>query len=497
MSLLALSGVSFEFSSGTPVFKDVLLSVNPGDRIALVGPNGAGKTTFLHLLTEVLQPSQGSISRRRGLHIAVSEQDSRIEGQSGGEHCRQQLSRVFAANADFLILDEPTNHLDLQSREWLERKLLRLHSATIVASHDRAFLTAFANRVIEIERGKVQVYNVGYLEYRAIKQKRIAQQWAGYEGYERRKTALESAARKRDQLSAKVAQPPIHIRGSQDFYARKAAKVARTARLLRERVSGPGAQVEKPWEEQAIGNLTFDNIRRAGDFALHVEGLSVRGLFDGLTFHLRRGDRLAITGANGSGKTTLLRILAGQKQPDRGAIRLGTNVETASIEQVLEQQLDFSQSPLEISGASTMARTLLGCLKVPAACLNRPLRSLSGGERTKVAMARILNSSANLLLLDEPTNHLEIDAQEALEGALRSYPGTVVAVSHDRAFLRGLGEEAKVIELPFLAREARSRPVENQRLAPFLPPRPPRAKKIRSQQTLQQLFRNLFNHFRT
>ena len=454
MSLLALSGVSFEFSSGTPVFKDVSLSINPGDRIALVGPNGVGKTTFLHLLTEALQPSQGSISRRRGLQIAVSEQDSRIEGQSGGEHSREQLSRVFAANADLLVLDEPTNHLDLHAREWLERRLLKLHSATIVASHDRAFLSAFANRVIEIEHGKVQVYNVGYLDYRAMKQKRIAQEWEDYRGYERRKIAMESAARKRDQLSAKVARAPSGTRGDNDFYARKAAKVARTGRLLRERVSEPGAQVEKPWEEQGIGNLTFDNIRRSGDFTLHVEGLSALGLFEGLTFHLRRGDRLAITGANGSGKTTLLRVIAGQKQPDAGAIRLGTNVETASIEQVLEQQLDFSQSPLEICGTSTVARTLLGCLRVPAACLNRPLRSLSGGERTKVAMASILNSSANLLLLDEPTNHLEIEAQEALETALRSYPGTVIAVSHDRAFLEALGEDAKVIELPFFAREA-------------------------------------------
>ena len=450
MSLLALSGVSFEFPSG-PVFQDVSLAVSLGDHIALVGPNGAGKTTLLRLLTGALQPSRGSIIRRRGLQTAVSAQDSRIKGQSGGEHSREQLSRVFASDADLVILDEPTNHLDLPARVWLERMLQRLHSAAIVASHDRALLTAFADRVIEIERGKVHVYNVGYLEYRAMKQKRTAQQWADYEGYERRKAAIESAARKRDRLAAKVAEAPAGIRGSKDFYARKAAKVARTGRLLRERLSDPGVKVEKPWEEQPIGNLTFDNICRAGDFALHVEGLTVRGLFEDLTFFLRRGDRLALTGPNGSGKTTLLRVLAGQRPADAGAVRLGTNVETASIEQVLEEQLDFSRSPLEICGTSTMARTLLGCLKLPADCLNRPLRSLSGGERTKVALARILNSSANLLLLDEPTNHLEIEAQEALEGALRSYPGTVIAVSHDRAFLAALGEAVQTIELPFIA----------------------------------------------
>jgi ATPase subunit of ABC transporter with duplicated ATPase domains len=454
MSLLALSGASFEFSSGTPVFTDVSLSINPGDRIALVGPNGAGKTTFLHLLTDLIQPSQGRISRRRGLRLAVSEQDLPIGARSGGEHAREQLSRVLAADVDLLIFDEPTNHLDLHAREWLERRLLQCRSAAIVASHDRAFLTAFANRVVEIDHGQVQPYNVGYLEYRAMKQRRIEQQRADYEGYERRKAALESAARKRDHLSAKVAQAPNGMRGDNDFYARKAAKVARTGRLLRERISDLGAKLEKPWEEQGIGSLTFDNIRRASDFVLHVERLSLGRLFDGLTFHLRRGERLAITGPNGSGKTTLLRVLTGHKQADAGIVRLGTNVEAASIEQVLEQQLDFRQSPLEICGTSTMARTLLGCLKVPAACLNRPLRTLSGGERTKVAMTRILNSSANLLLLDEPTNHLEIDAQEALEVALRSYPGTVIAVSHDRAFLNAWCENAKVIELPCVAGDA-------------------------------------------
>ena len=193
--------------------------------------------------------------------------------------------------------------------------------------------------------------------------------------------------------------------------------------------------------------MTFDNIRRPSDVVLHAEGLSVHGLFQDLTFHLRGGGRLAITGPNGSGKTTLLRVLTGQQHLDAGAVRLGTNVETASIEQVLEQQLDFSRSPLEICGTTAAARTLLACLKVPVACLNRPLRTLSGGERTKVAMASILNSTANLLLLDEPTNHLEIEAQEALEEALRSYPGTVIAVSHDRSFLQGLGENANVIDL--------------------------------------------------
>ena len=282
-----------------------------------------------------------------------------------------------------------------------------------------------------------------------MKHSRLAQEWADYEGYERRKSALEAAAEKRDRLSVKVARAPAGVRSSRDFYARKAAKVARTGRLLRERVADPGGQVHKPWEEQGIGSLTFDNIRQPAGFVLHVEQLSFSRLWEGLSIHLRGGDRLAVTGPNGSGKTTLLKALEGRRKPSAGTVRMGANVEVASIDQVLEERMNFDRTPLEICGTSTAARTLLACLKLPANALNRSLRTLSGGERTKVALASILNSSANLLLLDEPTNHLEIEAQEALEDALRRYPGTVIAVSHDRAFLESLGEDSQHIELPF------------------------------------------------
>jgi len=368
--------------------------------------------------------------------------ERQVHTLSGGEWSRAQLARTLAVrDANLLLLDEPTNHLDLKARRWLAAELAgagRNGCACVAASHDRAFLEEFATRVFEIERGKFTIYEGGYALYREMKKLRCEQEWAEYEAFERRKAAMEVAAVKRDKLAVKVATAPPGARHSKDFYARKASKVARTGRMLRERVRGPENEVHKPWEEQPIENLSFENMARSSDVVLVAEELSkafgARTLFAGLSFYLRRGERMLIAGPNGSGKTTLLHILAGSEAASSGAVRLGANVVIGSVAQMLDRQFDYSKSPLELCGTGTDARTLLACLKVPVMCLNRPLHTLSGGERTKVALAAILNSKANLLLLDEPTNHLEIEAREALEQALQLYPGTVIAVSHDEAF---------------------------------------------------------------
>jgi ATPase subunit of ABC transporter with duplicated ATPase domains len=240
------------------------------------------------------------------------------------------------------------------------------------------------------------------------------------------------------------------------FYARKAAKVARTGRILRERV-GDEARVEKPWEEQPIDGLTFEGVVRSGDIVLSAHDLAKayggKTLFRDLSFVVRRGNRLVIRGANGSGKTTLLNIILGRERPDFGTVAFGANVQLASADQILDD-LDLDRSPLGVCGTSTNARTLLACLKLRPDRVNRPLRELSGGERTKVALARVLNSAANLVLLDEPTNHLEIEAQEALEDALQRYPGTLIIVSHDRSFVQGLGSDALCLQLGNTIRSA-------------------------------------------
>lgn len=378
-----------------------------------------------------------------GLGFHPSGFDRGVQSLSGGERMRAELARAISTPADLLILDEPTNHLDAAARDWLAEALNSRTGASIVASHDRSLLSAFAGRIIEVDEARARVFESGYVDYRRARALMDAQAWGAYEAFQRRKAAVERAAQRRDTLAGRVARTPGGIRGGKDHYARKAAKVARTARILRSRVSD-SHRVEKPWEDPPIDGLTFDRMTRSGDLVLVAEGLAKsfagRTLFRGLSFHLRRGGRLVIRGANGSGKTTLLKIIEGSLPPDQGSVQLGAHVEPAVVAQDLAA-LDAHLSPFEICGSDLAARTLLACLKLRRECLNRPLRELSGGERTKVALARILNSRANLLLLDEPTNHLEIEAQEALELALRLYPGTVIAVSHDSFFIEALGSD--------------------------------------------------------
>ena len=385
-----------------------------------------------------------------GLGYSAEDFGRDIQTLSGGERTRAGLARALSIDSDLLILDEPTNHLDVRAREWLADHLRNRQTATVLTSHDRSLLAAFATRVVEIERGAVRVFEGGFAEYRRSKEILGRQAWDAYNAFERRRAAFEQAAERRVKLASRVAATPEGGTGVRNpFYARKAAKVARTGRILRERVSDEN-RVEKPWEEPTIDGLSFEGVGRSGDIVLSVHELAKtyngRALFRDLTFVVRRGDRLVIRGANGSGKTTLVNIILGRVRPDSGTIDFGAKVRMASVDQTPED-LALNRSPLEICGVSTNARTLLACLKLRPDRLNRPLRELSGGERTKVALARVLDSGANLLLLDEPTNHLEIEAQEALEQALRPYPGTLIIVSHDRSFLQSIGREARFLDL--------------------------------------------------
>lgn len=498
--MLRIHEICYEIQCGVPLFAHAGFEINARDRIGLVGPNGAGKSTLLRIVAGELQPSTGSVVRRGGLRIAylaqeaprgtgqtlfdrVMEADSELarlhkdpdllgeyvalggpgfeaqveralsrlgfpevawvlatEELSAGQRMRAELARCLLSGADLLLLDEPTNHLDSAARAWLEGQLRRLEAAVMLVSHDRAFLNRVTNRVVLMERGVVQCFEGNYEKFVEQRSLQERQAWQQYEARERQAAAERAAAEKRLALARKVAKAPAgqrDSRGGTPFYARKAAKVQRTARMLRERVSQL-EPVEKPWEEQSIPALDFSGVARGDEIAVRVEGMSKRFgscvLFEKMDLHIARGERWVLSGPNGSGKSTLLRMMAGTERPDSGLVQVGGRVRVGYLAQEGEN-MPVEQTPLELCMSvcldETRVRTMLACLKLQAAQILRPLATLSAGERTKAGLAMLLLSGANLLLLDEPTNHLEMEARAALEAALRRYPGTVVFSTHD------------------------------------------------------------------
>jgi ATP-binding cassette subfamily F protein 3 len=448
MSLLRVSGLSFEYSCESSILEGVSFSIDPGDRLAIVGANGVGKSTLLRLLAGQHQPTSGEIIVRSGLQISVVDQEfaalddvnlfdfvfralpvlSKVRGEirhletqlsneaqaneyadrindyqelggfskeaevvqiimeigfmqldlersaqtlSGGERTRAALARALSTPSDLLILDEPTNHLDVETRRWLEQHLAARLGACVLTSHDGALLASFANEILEIDGGNVRHFTGDYKQYKAARDLLDRQDWAEYEAFMRRKAAVALAARRREKLATRVAATPDGIRGGKDHYARKAAKVTRTVRILRERITEEPA-VQKPWEHQPIDHLSFEHVIRSGDIVLSAERLTKSygsgTLFRNLTITVSRGERLVVHGINGSGKSTLLNILRGTLAPDEGFVRPGANVQPAFIAQNLDK-CDTGRSPLEICGRDARARTLLACLKLRPECL--------------------------------------------------------------------------------------------------------------------------------
>jgi ATP-binding cassette subfamily F protein 3 len=342
-----------------------------------------------------------------------------VDTFSGGQLSRLMLAKLLLAAPDVLLLDEPSNHLDIAATRWLEDYLTRQSEAMLIVSHDRFFLDRVVTKVFELHAGRVTAYPGNYQAYARLRQERYEQQLKTWEAQQ------DYIARQEDYIR-RVHYGQLH----------KQAQSRRKALDRLDRVDRP-TLVETP-------RMHFGGVRRAGDVILQVDDVAKaydRPLFDGLSFTLERGRRLGIMGPNGCGKTTLLRVLMGEDEPDRGTAQRGHLVEFGYYDQQL-QSLPENESVIRAVWPEPdpevneqRMRDLLGRFGLVGDQVYQRVGDLSGGERSRAALARLVALEVNVLVLDEPTNHLDLWACEALEAGLREFEGTVLVVSHDRYFL--------------------------------------------------------------
>jgi ATP-binding cassette subfamily F protein uup len=466
MSLITVLNAHLAYGD-QPLLDGAQLTVHPGERVGLIGRNGTGKSSLLRVIASQTPLDDGELQRRDSLQVVFVEQEpllapaatlreslltdrshaddrehwrmeSRLDeflhrfeldgerapdNSSGGERKRAALALAFTLQPDVLLLDEPTNHLDIAGIERLEELLLKA-PASIVITHDRAFLDRITTRIIELDRGVLRSYPGNFAAYEARKSDELASE--------------QLANRRFDKFWA---QEEVWIRKGVE--ARRTRNEGRVQRLEQLRV-------DRAARRERIGNvnLTLDAGERSGKLVAELEDVSKafgeRTIVDKVSTRIMRGDRVGLIGANGAGKSTLIRILLGEMPPDSGKVRLGTNLKTAYFDQ-LREQLDPERtvadtiSPgsdwVEINGERKHVMTYLNDFLFPAQRAKSPVKMLSGGERNRLLLARLFARPANFVVLDEPTNDLDIESLELLEQKLQDYPGTLLIVSHDRRFL--------------------------------------------------------------
>ena len=506
MALLTLQNAQLAHGHW-PLLDHTDLALEPRERVGLIGRNGAGKSSLLRVLAGHERLDDGTLQIQTGLRIALVAQEpaladehtvfeaasvglaeamaarerytlsapgedldalqariealdawnwetrvaetldrlhldpqSRVSALSGGNRKRVALAQALVSRPDVLLLDEPTNHLDLDSIAWLESLLLDFAGCIVTISHDRAFLDAVTTRIVELDRGRLQSYPGNFAQYQALKEEQLAQE------------AVVNA--KADRL---LAQEEVWIRKGVE--ARRTRAQGRITRLEQLRTQRAGRR-------EALGRVKLELDSGAASGKLVAELLNVDKGFEqphgqrkvvvrDFSATILRGDKVGVIGPNGAGKTTLLKLILGELPPDAGTVRLGSRLAVAYFDQMREQ-LDLNAtledfiSPgsewIEINGKRTHVKSYLSDFLFSPARANAPVRTLSGGERNRLLLARLFARPANVLVLDEPTNDLDIDTLELLEDLLQQYEGTVFLVSHDRRFLDNVVTSTLVAE---------------------------------------------------
>ncbi len=498
MPLVTLEQVSMAYGH-LPLLDNVSLQIDPRERVCLIGRNGAGKSTLLQILSGQLPPDRGAVWRQPGVRAARLVQDvtlsddrsvfevvaeglgevsalatayhqtavalehdsspelleklgrlqhdleerkgwqfeqrvelilsrlslspdARVNTLSGGWRRRVALAQALVGEPDLLLLDEPTNHLDIDAITWLETLLVDYPGAVVFITHDRAFLQRVATRIVELDRGKLWSWPGSYDTFLQKKE-----EW------------LANEAVRQEKFDKKLAEEEVWLR--QGIKARRTRNEGR----VRAQVGSVKLQIERADQS---GRLVFE--------AEHVsKSYGDRVVVGDLTTTVIRGDRIGLIGPNGSGKTTLLRLLLGEVEPDTGEVRRGTNVQVAYYDQQREQ-LDPERTVADtvadgndtvtVNGQSRHVHGYLRDFLFPAERARSPVKALSGGERNRLLLARLFTRQANVLVLDEPTNDLDLETLELLEAQLVDWPGTLLLVSHDRAFLDNIVTSTLVFE---------------------------------------------------
>ncbi|HVE12262.1 MAG TPA: ABC-F family ATP-binding cassette domain-containing protein [Elusimicrobiota bacterium] len=472
--MITLRGVQKAYG-GQSLFDGASLQINQDDRYALVGPNGAGKSTLFKMLLGEVEPDGGELQIRRGtavgylpqenpplselsvldealahhddpdgrqtakakailmgLGFRVADFEKPVKALSGGWAMRVAMARLLLQEPDLLLLDEPTNHLDLESLLWFQEYLQGYPGAIFVISHDRAFINAICGAIVSVQNHDLKVYR------------------GDYEAYLREREA------EKQRLISAWTQQQAEIRDMEDFIYRNRARASTAGRAqsMIKRLDKL-ERIELPPDAKEI-KIRFPQPQRTGVKVLSLKKVSKAygpvKVYENLDFDLERGWKMAFVGKNGAGKSTLLKMLAGVIEADAGERVLGINVKVGYFSQHRAGQLDMDSTVLKEAlnndrmNAEMMVRTVLGTFLFPGDSVYKKIGVLSGGEKSRVALVKLLLDPPNVLLLDEPTTHLDMASVEALIGALKEFEGTICTISHDVHFLNSLADHVVHVE---------------------------------------------------